>query len=153
MPDKNVFERVLNYYKENIWMTFGQFEYYHNGGRKEKGFTQKPIPFDQLRNMPWVCSHLRTFKAFLFKEIKKESLINLKTNWFWEMAGDVAVFLPMIDLAGKERIKWVDDINYIYNTETIFNEHKVNRQLQQDCFKAILKLQPYEKLEEFDKSI
>ncbi len=144
----SVFGRVINYYKDlSIWMSFGQFEYYDGSENKAIGFSRKPNPFNNLRNMPWCSTHLRTFKAFLFKHIKKESLIDPNTNHFWDMAGDNAIFAPMIELAGEERILYTNDINYTYNIETPLNDHCVNHANQLDCSRRILSQTPYQRLD------
>lgn len=146
LDDKEVFKRVVEYHKDsNIYMTFGQFEYYFGSNRESfMGFTKKPEPFKDIRSLPWSCSHLRTFKAHLFKHIKKESLIDPKTNNYFSMAGDCAIFTPLIELAGESRIKFVEDINYIYNCAGNLNEHTVNLQNQRKCYNNIMSGKPYE---------
>jgi glycosyltransferase involved in cell wall biosynthesis len=142
-----VLERVLDYYSDpNIWMTFGQFMF--DDGKKQKvGFTHKPKVFDKARYTGWTSTHLRTFKAFLFRNIEKKDLINPKTNNFWESAGDVVCFSPMLELAGEDRIKYVNDINYVYNIETPLNDYKLNLKLQEHITQEIRKLSQYKRLE------
>jgi len=138
--DKSVFDRIVNYYKNNILMTFGQFLIYNNKDSIIKGFSKKPQPFNQLRKLSWSSSHLRTFKAFLFRKIDKQKLIDPVTNYYWRMAGDAAIYTPMIEMAGEDKILYTEDINYIYNLETNLNDHDVNVSLQHDCFKRIMEL-------------
>ena len=60
---------------------------------------------------PWVSSHLKTFKANVFKKIKKENFQDLDGNWF-ERGYDQALYLPILHLA-KER-KFINEICYLY---------------------------------------
>lgn len=144
--DNNVFDRIINYYKKDILMSFGQFIIYHNKDSISKGFSKKPEPFNQLRKLSWSSSHLRTFKAFLFRKINKQNLLDPITNEYWKMAGDAAIYTPMIEMAGEDRILYTDDINYIYNLETNLNDHDVNVQYQIDCYKRIMQQKSYNKI-------
>jgi len=144
--DKYVLQRVLDYYKnKNIWMSFGQFVFW-NGKEYKKGFTHKPKIFNNARLLGWTSSHLRTFKAHLFRRIHKKDLINPETNNFWQSAGDVVCFCPMLEMAGEDRILYVDDINYVYNTETELNDYKVNLFLQEGIHNIIKNKKPYRKI-------
>ena len=60
---------------------------------------------------PWVSSHLKTFKANVFKKIKKENFQDLDGNWF-ERGYDQALYLPILHLA-RER-KFINEICYLY---------------------------------------
>lgn len=140
----NTFNRILSYYEDgNTWMAHGQFLFY-DGKNFSQGFTSKPNPFD-LRTQRWTSSHLRTFKAFLFRKIKKEDLIAPSGN-FWEATGDMACFIPMIEMAGEHRVKYVDDVNYVYNTANPICDFKKQLNVQQEYDRLIRQKQRYEVL-------
>jgi glycosyltransferase involved in cell wall biosynthesis len=121
--DEYVLERVKCYYSNpDVWMTFGQFLIY-DGSSFMEGFAKPPNDWNNIRNQGFTYSHLRTFKAGLFKKIKKEDLISPE-GCFWEICGDVAMIYPMIEMAGKNRCSFVTDINYLYNVETPLSEAK-----------------------------
>lgn len=144
--DECVFERVNEYYSNpNVWMTFGQFVF-DDGKNIKNGFTHKPKDFDNVRNVGWTSSHMRSFKAWLFRKIKKKHLINPHTKNFWASAGDVACFAPMLEMAGEDRVIYVDDLNYVYNTETPLNDFKVNLHLQEEVTRMIGALPKYKRL-------
>lgn len=127
LPDSNVFKRVLKYYENDIWMSFGQFEYYYGKDKPNgNGFARQPVPFDQARYLPWTSTHLRTFKAGLFRKIEKQHVIDPTTNWYFTNAGDVVLFTPMLEMAGPNRVLYVNDVNYVYNVETDLNEFKTS---------------------------
>ena len=125
--DNNVFQRVINYYSNHkIWMSFGQFVFYDGTPNLKIGFTKKPEPFSNVRKCAWTSSHLRTFKAFLFRKIAYVDLIDPKTNWFYKTAGDTVCFTPMLEMSGEDRVLYTNDVNYCYNIETNLNDYKVN---------------------------
>ena len=70
----NVLSRLAQEYSKNVyWVTYGQFK---NKIAGDKGWAAD-IPRDivrnkKLRSFPHVPTHLRTFKSWLFKKIKKE---------------------------------------------------------------------------------
>ncbi len=123
--DSRVFNRVLNYYEDcKTWMTFGG--YVHFNGRVDIGTVygwHKPTPFNNARNLSWSSSHLRTFKAGLFRKIDPNDIVK-ENKSFYNAAGDVVLFNPMLEMAGEDRVKYVNDMNYVYNIETDLNEHK-----------------------------
>lgn len=126
-PDSEVLNRVEGYYKDgNTLVTHGQFKY--DNGRI--GFTRPPVDVNNPRNSPFTLSHLRTFKAFLFRNIKEEDYI---VNGKWpECAGDTFFTYPIFEMAGINRIKFVNDINMVYRLHSL-NEHVVNMKTQQEC--------------------
>jgi len=146
LPDDGVFQRVLDYYSDgNTWITFGQFMHYQGENNYKKGFSRKPQPFSEVRRLPWTSSHLRTFKAFLFRKIKYEDLLD-DNGYFYKTAGDVVCITPMLEMAGEERVKYVDDINYVYNVETELNEYKTKLSDQIRVTKKIAEKAKYERI-------
>lgn len=126
LPDSKVFERVLNYFSHDIWMSFGNFMYYDGVTNDRFGFVKRPEPFENVRKLPWTSSHLRCFKAWLFRKIKHEDLIDERTNWYPITAGDVNVFSPMIEMCDRNKVYYSKAINYMYNIETELNDYKVH---------------------------
>ncbi len=72
----------------------------------------------------WKYSHLRTYRKKLFNNIKEADLKDSKGNFF-QYAPDVAIFLPILEMAG-ERVHFCKRINSVYNRHTTLNEDKVN---------------------------
>ena len=111
LPDSGVFDRVVAYYSNsNVWMTYGQFKYTSN----EVGFAQ-PVNFKQLRTSRFTATHLRTWRAKLWRRIEKEDL--LVNGKYPECAGDVFFMFPMLEMCGPKHALFVHHINYIYNFE------------------------------------
>lgn len=122
LPDSKVLERVASLYEnEDVWIANGRFRYV--GG--SIGFAAPPKNINNIRNETFTASHLRTWRAFLWRKIKVEDLKDENGN-YWEVAGDLAFMYPMIEMAGEKHYRFMEDVNYIYNSENPLNDHKVN---------------------------
>lgn len=121
-PD--VLSRVNEEYKnENIWLTYGQFEWFPVGN---EGFCvpypEDAIKYNKFREAVWVSTHLRTFYAKLFKQVKKKDL--LYKGIFFKVAWDLAMIYPMLEMA-QERHSCIPDILYVYNNQNPLNDSKL----------------------------
>jgi glycosyltransferase involved in cell wall biosynthesis len=114
LAHKHVLSRLAEVYATpDIWMTYGQFKIYPSGKRGCcRKIPDKVIEQNGIRSYKWVTSHLRTFYAWLYKQIKIEDLIF--DGKFVKRAGDVAATLPMIEIAGVHSL-FIPEILYIYN--------------------------------------
>jgi glycosyltransferase involved in cell wall biosynthesis len=119
LPDSDVFNRVRDYYRDNkTWVTYGQFMY---ANTRQIGFAA-PVDFKNLRSSRFTATHLRTWKAWLWNSINQE---DLKIDGrFPECSSDIFFMMPMLEMAGPERSKFVGDINYIYNFDNPIGDSK-----------------------------
>ncbi len=119
-----VLERLEREYKDpNVWMTYGRFVVYPAGefwsicwGYDDE--TIKTRSFRQHHNVP---SHLKTFRAKLFKQVKKEDLLDVDGD-FYKKAWDMAMLFPMLEMCapkdphGINHSRFIEDtVMYIYN--------------------------------------
>ena len=142
LPDSNVFTRINEVYKdENVWMTSGSFKY-HDG---RTGFANPPTKFTDIRKQTFTLSHLRTWKAWLWKKILPEDLKD-ENGKFWSVAGDLAFMFPMLEMSGEEHYRFLPDINYIYNESNPINDHKVNLNKVMTIVNKIRNKKEYQKL-------
>jgi glycosyltransferase involved in cell wall biosynthesis len=143
-------DQVLNYinkiYQEHdVWLTYGQYQEWPSGAL---GFN-KPIPQhiiqnNLFRNQYYAFSHLRTHYAWLFKKIKLEDItIDGK---FLAMSGDIAVMLPMTEMA-RDHFAFIADVLYIYNGANELSEHRISKQKQRDIDLWVRSRPPYKKAE------
>jgi glycosyltransferase involved in cell wall biosynthesis len=144
-PDNDILTRINNIYSSNeIWLTYGQFQTHPTG---EKGWAspmpQQIVESNSFRLYTGLPTHLRTFYAWLFKEIKLEDLLYL--GKFHTTVPDMAIMFPMIEMAG-ERHQFISDIMYIYNEENPLSEHHINRQLQINTLENLKLKKPYNRL-------
>jgi len=122
LPDGNVFTRINELYKdENVWIANGSFKY-SNG---QQGFSSKQEISDDLRNNRFTASHIRTWRAFLWRAIKEEDLRD-ENGDYWQWSGDLCFMYPMLEMATEEHYRFMNEINYVYNAENPINEHKVD---------------------------
>jgi len=148
--DRFAYDGVLQtvnqmYSTDDVWLTYGQFSYYPCG---ELGFCAS-MPTDIIernafREHSWVTSHLRTFYAGLFQKIKLEDL--LYEDYFFPMAPDVAIMMPMLEMA-RDHLMFCPILMLEYNAVNPLNEHRISRDLQMKCDEIIRSRDKYEKIE------
>lgn len=133
------------YASENVWMTHGRLVEYPHGGAN----WCLPIPDDYIQRNAFreyrCSSHLRTFYAGLFQQIRLEDL--LFEGKFFAMTWDQAIMFPMMEMAG-ERHAFISQVNYVYNMANNLNDNKVDPDLQ-NRLEALIRNKPrYERLEQ-----
>ena len=101
--------------------------------------------FDNLRQNRFTASHIRTWRAFLWRNIKEEDLRDENGN-YWQWSGDLCFMYPMLEMSGSEHYRFMPEINYVYNGENPINEHKVDMTMVNDHATKIRNKTPYQKL-------
>lgn len=129
LASSDVFSYINNLYNENknLLITYGQFLPSNNA------YKNICVPLEDVysyrESEKWVTSHLRTFKYKIFKNIKKEDLTDDDGD-FYKSASDVALMLPLLEMAGNDRYLCIDKVLYIYNNENPINDMKVRENEQ-----------------------
>ncbi|MDY7000179.1 MAG: glycosyltransferase family 2 protein, partial [Thermodesulfobacteriota bacterium] len=72
-----------------------------------------PLQRIPVRRQLWCFSMLRSFKGYLFNLLDDQTFKDEKGNYF-RAAGDLSLFLPMAELAGMGKIKFIDEKLYYY---------------------------------------
>jgi|15BtaG_2_1085339.scaffolds.fasta_scaffold00910_6 glycosyltransferase involved in cell wall biosynthesis len=140
-------EHVLDILKESYethdcWLTYGNYTSYPEGVYTPlRNFPTHIVENNLFRKFDWISSSLRTYKYKLWKNIKKEDLLDESGN-FYEMAWDLAFMFPMLEMAGS-KIHHLQRAVYIYNRDNPINDNKVNVQLQLDIERQIRSKEPY----------
>lgn len=144
---KDVFEILNENYKDDTLMTYGTYIHYPDGTIPGNvvPYSQKVIKNKSYREEAWRASALRTFKYKLWKNIDKEDLKDTNGN-FYEMAWDLAIMFPMLEMADN-RWKCIKDILYYYNLTNPINDHKKDRAKQIRLDREIRKKTKYNRLE------
>jgi len=107
-------EIVQRAHDRGALVTYGSFR--HADGRP--GFARQLQ--GPPREQPWVTTHLKSFRAGLFKKIDHE---HLKYCGRWlEHARDLALMYPLLEMAGSRAV-FVPEVIYVYNygNSTEFN--------------------------------
>lgn len=146
LPHEDVLGLLNEVYTDPaIWITYGQYRNYPDNGI---GVCQ-PIPksvvyqnsFRELQ--PFVISHLRTFYAWLYKEIKVQDLQH--EGRYLPMAWDMAFMIPMLEMA-RVNFKYLPYELYTYNMANPINDFKVDLGLSQWCDQYVRSKQKYERV-------
>jgi glycosyltransferase involved in cell wall biosynthesis len=139
---------ILNekYNETGCWITYGSYVDYPS---MKKGLYSQELPKDivvarDYRNYRWSTSHLRTFKSFLFKKIKKEDL--MINNVFFDTTSDLATMFPMLEMAGS-KIEFVKNVMLFYNLTNDLNDHKRSPENQRKIDLLIRSKDKYEIME------
>ena len=138
LADKDVLKKINKAYEfEGIWHTYGSYKTSQDtipsvGYQMPKSVYQK----NKFREYGFVSTHLRTFYAWLFKEIPFGNLIFEGKPMV--MAGDVAEEFSLLEMA-NDKTKFMDSILYVYNTETPLNDSKLDPGLQTKIYHSLLK--------------
>ena len=120
---EDVLTRINEEYEnQNVWLTYGQYEIYPTDevGRC-RVMPEVVITYHAYREYDWISSAPRTFYAWLFKQIRLQDL--LCDGDFFAAGGDLAFMYPMLEMAAG-KIKFIDEVLYIYNCETPNNDFK-----------------------------
>ena len=81
-----------------------------------------------VRQQSWRFSHLRSFKAYLFRLLNDDAFRDARGEYF-RAACDLALHLPMAELAGPEKVHFIREKLYHYRVHENCN-FKVLRQEQ-----------------------
>jgi glycosyltransferase involved in cell wall biosynthesis len=141
LPDNNVLKRIHSVYLDNdVWITNGSFVY----SSGYIGFSKKQ-DIDNLRVTSFSASHMRTWRAFLWRNIKEEDLKD-ENNCYWKVAGDLSFMFPMLEMAGEKHYRFLEDINYVYNETNPLNDYKVHSNDVTEICQKITSKKPYCKI-------
>jgi glycosyltransferase involved in cell wall biosynthesis len=142
----NVLETLAKVYSENkIWLTYGSFIQIPSGDTDDCcNHEVSAADWPNIRSLTtWNTSHLRTAYTWLFKKIKVEDL--KYKGEFIRVTWDKAIMFPMLEMAGKDRVKYIKDIMYMYRMHPK-NDHFIYREEQQIMEKYIYSLPKYKLL-------
>jgi hypothetical protein len=70
-------------------------------------------------------------------------------NEWYTMTYDVAMFLPMLEMAGLEHIFYNDKPLYMYNRDNPISDDKVNQNLQTKIHIEINKKNKFKKIDDY----
>jgi len=144
LPDAEVLTRLSEAYKNGAWVTYGQFLQW-DGNKFQPGFAQNPPIWNELRNLRYTTTHLRSWKASLWRKIKNSDL-RKNDGSVIKAGGDTAFMYPMLEMAGPYRSVYIPHFMYVYNTATPDNVHKHSLEDQHNTADEIRKRKPYEQL-------
>ena len=142
-----VFDYLNQAYQDpNVWMTYGHYIEYPSGNTG--GHFHMHLPDrGNIRELPFAYSHLKTYKSWLFDKVPQEYLINPETGKYWNITADFAMCMPMVEMAGKDRIIRFDQPIYVYNSgDDSGSESKSRLEEQKRVESLIRNLKPLQRL-------
>jgi len=146
LAQDNVFQRLDTEYKKNKkWLTYGHYTQYPSGnlgGGREYNNEISP------RRQDFRATHLKSFYAGLFKQIKLTDLLDRNDKLYF-MAWDVAFMLPMLEMCGLDKYTFIEDILYKYNCANQASDMYQNSHLQLEIAKTIKLKNPYKEIDSF----
>jgi glycosyltransferase involved in cell wall biosynthesis len=156
LADDHVLTYLNSIYQQDIWLTYGSFlplsgrysgtcqslSHTHTVDDSGKWVDNYLTPQTYRQSGVWVTSHLRTFRKWLWDNIKDE---DLRDGEYYETAWDMAFMYPMIEMAVKH-IFFIDKILYIYNDLNPMCNGTVDPQLQIQTGKQIQSKSIYKEL-------
>jgi glycosyltransferase involved in cell wall biosynthesis len=137
-------ELAIAYNNKDTWATFGQLKPF------SESWTHLSYPVKDIKNYrdrgPWIFSHLRTYKKWLFDKIKDEDLRDLDGEYY-KLAGDCALIYPVVEMCGNKHIVCLNKEVYNYNDINIINDANVDRLGQESTKHRIRSKKPYEQID------
>lgn len=113
----------------------------------------KPIP-EKARSTTWNFSHMRSYRAFLFRSIKEEHL--KFEGEFFKAACDLGFAIPMLEMSGSEHFKYINEPLYTYHWHDRQTYSDMNsfgdRTLQGRIAKHIYSLPKYDQISLIDEN-
>ena len=132
------------YVNPDIWICGSRW-------KDKKGGTMKygRANADKPRSTSWNFSHMRTYRAFLFRMIKDE---HLRYNGeYFKAAVDLGIGIPMLEMSGNEHYHYLDEVTYLYtwhDHQSYSNNSSFgDSNLQKNTAKHIYQLPVYKKLD------
>lgn len=142
LPHDRVLQVLDDVYADSqVWITYGSHRRWKNKINHWLRLTVRrgiAAPYPQavltdrsFREHEFLASHLRTFKTFLWNAIHHEDLCDTDGEHF-QLACDAAFMYPMLEMAGGEHLRYLDEILYVYNNSNPLNDHKAAAQAQRE---------------------
>jgi glycosyltransferase involved in cell wall biosynthesis len=146
-------ERVARAYeRDGAWLTYGSYwrwrgRWYERWGLRRKRGVARAYPREVLearafRTAPWRATHLRTFKRFLWDAVRDEDLREADGSYF-RAGWDLAFMFPMLEMAGKDHVAYVDDLLYVYNETNPLGDWRVAAEKQRRTADLLRAKPPY----------
>ncbi len=132
LAHNNVFDWIRQVYElSSVWMTSSLFEYPQGGDSSWiPRYTTDVLKSRDFRQVTWSFTHLRTFKAFLWDALDKNDLKG-PDGEYSPYTYDQALLFPMLEMCPYGKVKMIDNVLYVYNTENPLQVEKYEKTKQQ----------------------
>jgi glycosyltransferase involved in cell wall biosynthesis len=155
LAGSDVLTQVNHFYNlHDCWVMYSQFRY-ADGTR---GFCLPfPSPRDILtQRARWHTSHLKTFRAGLYHHIEKVdpeySCMKDEEGAWLRSATDAALMFPLIEMAGYDKVRYNDNVLYIYNQQNPNSHHHKNRETQRLNWLYVASKRPFPRIQAYQSN-
>ena len=135
----------------DCWMTYGNWTRHPEFETGEHMLFDIPNQIDNdifgYRKFPFIFTHLRTSKSFLWKQLNRKDLIDPNTQNYFRSAADVAVQLPFVEMCRKEKSHRILEPLLVLNRSNSESVATIRIKEQKDNEQYIRNLKPYTKYE------
>ena len=152
--NRNSLSYINEFYEKNpnCWMMYGSSQWTDGRPCCAKPYTESDFKTG-IRKVPFKVSHIRTFRAGLYHSIANQDqmfeCMQDKNREWYRMTYDVAMFFPMLEMAGFEHVFYNNKKLYVYNRENPISDDKVNQNLQWQIHEEICHKKPFKKIDSY----
>ena len=134
------------YRNSNAKLTYGSFVHWPTGeiSSFSRVFPKNVVCNNAYRDHPFISSHLRTYKSYLWNSIRDEDLRDIDGDYF-KVACDVATMIPMLEMAGSNFVH-IPNILYVYNRWNPLSDDVINSSEQSRIDRLIREKNKYSPL-------
>lgn len=120
LTSKRVLTVLANVYeKKKCWVTYGSFAYYIDGKIEPpwiSSYSNEVVAERSFRKVSWKWWHPKTFKAFLWKSLKRKDLYGPNKK-FPPFCYDKAIGFPILEMTPPDKLVHIKDTLYVYNVD------------------------------------
>jgi glycosyltransferase involved in cell wall biosynthesis len=137
---------IDTYARYGCWLTYGSWV--SNVPDLKPGMWRAyPAGTENFREVPWLGTHLRTWKKWLWDLVNDRDLRDEDGRYF-RAACDLAVTMPLLDMCGTRRARHIPDPVYCLNRRYSWRTDDQRYQEQTRNESVIRAKCPYSKLDE-----
>jgi hypothetical protein len=124
--DELIGKQVLKLYnavfqEKGVYFLYSNFLSFTNTIGLSRAFPESVIEKNDYRSYPFLTSHLRAFYTKLLANVAEEDLRDDKGEYL-KAGNDVAICFPVLEQA-HERVGYLPELTYFYNSGTGMNNH------------------------------
>lgn len=121
LATKRALSVIANTYeREKCWVTYGSFVFRTGGILSKKPrkpiYSEKVVAEHLFRKVSWKWWHPKTFKAFLWKNLRKEDLYG-PDGRFPPYSYDKAIGFPILEMTPPDKLVYIPEVLYVYNVD------------------------------------
>ena len=131
--------------KNDAWFVYTNFLNIKGNVGYSRPFPVAVMKNNRYRFYPFVTSHLRAFYTQLFLNIREPDLKDNEGHYL-KAANDVAICIPILEMS-HERVKYLPQLTYYYNSNTGQNNHQVRLKEQKSNDRMLRKRPKYTPLD------